>query len=1128
MKYLIYELFSGVGFCNQLFSLETSIYLANVSKRKLVLLIRNPLCHCGVSSWDYGKFLDFFSDDYKEFLPFGLDVYYGAIPPDINNILQDKNKCYYLKFINRFSQIVIVDKNLDNISNSNNIESFLSGRTKCTLDINEHSHEYLYINQSNASRCFYNFYTTLDNYKLMSKICQSLTKLHKSFSHVFNLIEIPKKYISIHFRFGDSRHQKYLIDKRSEMYYKPLTDLISRIKSKYNEDLQIVIMCDRMDAQLLVKLQEKYNIIYTSDVIKDINYKSNFINFKKTEVIEFLMQKLISDKSEIFIGHDGSTVSNYINYIHYLSDKPYFYYLNKEIHYSFEKCTWNYNNYVGGGIGWRVFFSDNINKPNTKLITLTNNGYCHLTQNLLESMKKIGIEQDLKIYCIGEKCYHYFKKLYCYNEIVQVDVEDDFLQEWIEYKSAQNPDIEGKKRWASITSYKMCAINNELMKDNNVIFVDGDIVMEKNPIQFLTDNIGDNDLLIQNDNQDYASRAMCTGLFLIKSNDKTKNITDFKTISENIDNFTNDQQYLRRYEKQLKVKYLELDLFPNGKYYREKNPSNPYLIHFNYDVSEHKVRRMKMFNKWYLNENIIVEPPKLCSSSSSIIKKNTTLQISEKIETDLEISKYIESKGIKLRQGYITQVKKHETMIIESIRKYFGNLKTIKNVLEIGFLGGHSADLFLKLNDTLTVHSFDLGAFQSVDVGKKYIDQLYPTRHVLIKGDSKQTIPSFIDKNKINFDIILIDGGYDYETVLTDLNNCKQLANTKTLLIVNNVLNNQKWIKYWNKEPTHVWNKLIKEKKVVEKIKNIDIDIGRGSVIGKYNFDNYLNKENLEQKKKNTVRHIVIHSKRTAGFYSNLLGIIYNAYVHIVDGKVPYILWENPKYMGNKGDNIFNYFFEQPQIEVTHNDKIIIENGIRCNEIIKMAQFNKLSFREQMHKMYNLVCKVKPEFMDKFDEYTKKLNLNNLDAFHMRKTDRYIGGKGLIYAGPNQDTIESYIESNSLYSFYLATDCKNTFSYFNNKYDCCSYAEIRSSGTIGIHNSNEINPNNKIMAEEAFIESYLLSRCKTLHRVTSNFTVFSLIVNPKLPFVDLSCMFKDVIIKEHKLNDIYLEDFLLK
>jgi hypothetical protein len=37
MKYLIYELFSGVGLCNQLFSLETAIYMANISKRKLIL-----------------------------------------------------------------------------------------------------------------------------------------------------------------------------------------------------------------------------------------------------------------------------------------------------------------------------------------------------------------------------------------------------------------------------------------------------------------------------------------------------------------------------------------------------------------------------------------------------------------------------------------------------------------------------------------------------------------------------------------------------------------------------------------------------------------------------------------------------------------------------------------------------------------------------------------------------------------------------------------------------------------------------------------------------------------------------------------------------------------------------------
>ena len=36
--------------------------------------------------------------------------------------------------------------------------------------------EILHINNSNASRCFYNFYTTKENYILMNQICQSLTK----------------------------------------------------------------------------------------------------------------------------------------------------------------------------------------------------------------------------------------------------------------------------------------------------------------------------------------------------------------------------------------------------------------------------------------------------------------------------------------------------------------------------------------------------------------------------------------------------------------------------------------------------------------------------------------------------------------------------------------------------------------------------------------------------------------------------------------------------------------------------------------------------------------------------------------------------------------------------------------
>tara|TARA_Y100000389_G_C17436906_1_gene506096 strand:+ start:1214 stop:1384 length:171 start_codon:yes stop_codon:yes gene_type:complete len=39
MSDFVYELFSGVGFLNQLFSLETAIYLANALERKLVLIM---------------------------------------------------------------------------------------------------------------------------------------------------------------------------------------------------------------------------------------------------------------------------------------------------------------------------------------------------------------------------------------------------------------------------------------------------------------------------------------------------------------------------------------------------------------------------------------------------------------------------------------------------------------------------------------------------------------------------------------------------------------------------------------------------------------------------------------------------------------------------------------------------------------------------------------------------------------------------------------------------------------------------------------------------------------------------------------------------------------------------------
>ena len=200
------------------------------------------------------------------------------------------------------------------------------------------------------------------------------------------------------------------------------------------------------------------------------------------------------------------------------------------------------------------------------------------------------------------------------------------------------------------------------------------------------------------------------------------------------------------------------------------------------------------------------------------------------------ITDFITSNGITIRQGYLTQHAQHLTDIDTFIKSYFKDTKNIKNVLEIGFLAGHSSEYFLKLNSNVRVTSIDIGAFQSVDCGKRYIDLKYQGRHTLLKGDSRkilQELHTTRPNNDSQYDIILIDGSYKYTDVKSDITNCKSLSTTDTLIICNNVLHHSEYIKYWNKDPTRVWNESINND-LIKELKQIDIETGRGTAFGLY------------------------------------------------------------------------------------------------------------------------------------------------------------------------------------------------------------------------------------------------------------------------------------------------------
>jgi len=194
------------------------------------------------------------------------------------------------------------------------------------------------------------------------------------------------------------------------------------------------------------------------------------------------------------------------------------------------------------------------------------------------------------------------------------------------------------------------------------------------------------------------------------------------------------------------------------------------------------------------------------------------------------ISKYLNTIGFNLSEGYCEQIPEQVNDLINLISKQ--NL----NVMEIGFNGGHSAQLFLETNKTLNLLSFDLGMYDYVLPAKKYIDILYPNRHTLILGDSTITVPKFISENQnIKFDVIFIDGGHEYHIAKQDIDNCFHLSHKDTIVILDDTIFMDNWKQPWNIGPTQAWIDNLEQNKIIE-IMRKDYELGRGMCWGKFNF----------------------------------------------------------------------------------------------------------------------------------------------------------------------------------------------------------------------------------------------------------------------------------------------------
>jgi hypothetical protein len=197
----------------------------------------------------------------------------------------------------------------------------------------------------------------------------------------------------------------------------------------------------------------------------------------------------------------------------------------------------------------------------------------------------------------------------------------------------------------------------------------------------------------------------------------------------------------------------------------------------------------------------------------------------------MTITFFLNSRGFYVFEGYSQQCSQQVDDLINIINS---TNKSNINVMEIGFNAGHSAEIFLENNKDLILTSFDLGQHNYVRTAKEYIDKTYPNRHTLIIGDSRTSIPIYLDNNKdTKFDVIFIDGGHDYDIAKADMENCFHLAHDNTIIILDDTMFTKAWEQAWTIGPTRTWREHLQENKIIE-LNRKEYSRGKGMSWGKY------------------------------------------------------------------------------------------------------------------------------------------------------------------------------------------------------------------------------------------------------------------------------------------------------
>ena len=267
----------------------------------------------------------------------------------------------------------------------------------------------------------------------------------------------------------------------------------------------------------------------------------------------------------------------------------------------------------------------------------------------------------------------------------------------------------------------------------------------------------------------------------------------------------------------------------------------------------------------------------------------------------------------------------------------------------------------------------------------------------------------------------------------------------------------------------------------------------------------------LQQRNNHGIYAVNINAQ--VGFFAHLSWCLYIfAYCQRYN-LIPYVVLSSPFYALSKGEDWFNYYFDN--VKLTEEDRKKIARGlVKISHISDVEQLGlpvdpdfQLTL-ENAHALFDRNMRIKSDMLEYVQSFVDKhFTGRTILGVHYRGTDKKHEAKPISWEYCAQ-TISAYLAAHpGIEVLFVASDEAAFIQWIGTEF---KHMEVihhddqeRSLDGKAIH-VQPAQGNNFTKGKEALVNCLLLSRCNALIRTASFLSAWSSIFNPELPVVMLN------------------------